>query len=72
MEHSLNKIEKCPLCGNEHHEKFLDSVDYSVSKEAFTIMECKGCGFRFTNPIPSEQEIGKYYKSDHYVYSFAS
>jgi 2-polyprenyl-3-methyl-5-hydroxy-6-metoxy-1,4-benzoquinol methylase len=33
----------------------------------FNIDQCGECGFRFTNPIPSENEIGKYYESDEYI-----
>lgn len=67
MEHNLNKIEKCPLCGGESFELFLESKDYSVSKEDFKIVECSTCSFRFTNPIPAENKIGQYYKSSHYI-----
>lgn len=43
------------------------SKDFSVSGEDFTIVTCQGCGFHFTNPVPDEATIGKYYKSENYV-----
>ena len=30
-------------------------------------MECASCGFRFTNPRPSSDEIGRYYESEEYT-----
>jgi len=41
--------------------------DHSVSKESFNIMVCDNCNFHFTNPRPSEDEIGKYYDSEEYI-----
>lgn len=38
-----------------------------VSQEMFTIVRCDNCGFHFTNPIPNEENIGKYYQSEAYV-----
>jgi SAM-dependent methyltransferase len=38
-----------------------------VSQQQFTLVDCGGCGFRFTNPAPSAEEIGPYYLSDDYI-----
>ena len=43
------------------------SKDHMITGEEFSIVECSSCGFWFTNPIPSEEKIGEYYKSDVYV-----
>lgn len=67
MEHKLNHIKNCPICGSENHKTWLESKDYSASKEDFKIVQCDDCGFKFTNPIPHENEIGAYYKSEHYI-----
>jgi len=64
---SLIQRNECPICAGAAFEPFLKARDHSVSKENFTIVTCSGCGFHFTNPIPSESEIGKYYKSEAYV-----
>lgn len=45
----------------------MDCPDYSVSRETFTIDVCGTCGFKFTNPRPAENEMGRYYESDDYV-----
>jgi len=31
------------------------------------VVQCEGCGFRFTNPRPDENEIGKYYQAEEYI-----
>ena len=38
-----------------------------ITKEDFRIVCCDNCGFHFTNPIPSIENIGDYYKGDVYV-----
>ena len=38
-----------------------------ITKEEFKIVNCDSCGFHFTNPIPTRENIGDYYKSDVYV-----
>lgn len=63
----MKQVEVCPICESKDQELFLNSFDYSVSKEPFSIVSCKSCGFHFTNPIPDELSIGSYYKSESYV-----
>lgn len=67
MEHQLRNIEKCPVCGGESQRAFLEATDHNVSNDQFKIVECGACSFRFTNPIPTEETIGEYYKSENYV-----
>ena len=67
MKHQLVNIEKCPICGGESHRNFVEAEDHNVSKDRFNIVECNDCSFRFTNPIPREDTIGDYYKSENYV-----
>ncbi len=42
-------------------------MDHTVSKQTFQIVKCKSCGLVFTNPIPPESEIAKYYQSEEYI-----
>ena len=60
MEHELEKILDCPICGVKSHKKHIEGRDHNVSGGVFTITECFGCGFRFTNPRPKEKNIYKY------------
>jgi 2-polyprenyl-3-methyl-5-hydroxy-6-metoxy-1,4-benzoquinol methylase len=63
----LKQITNCPICGAQEFVPFLTCKDYTVSQESFNIVSCKACNFKFTNPRPSDSEIGKYYKSETYV-----
>lgn len=57
----------CPVCQGTDFAEVLQAIDYTVSKTKFGIHHCKGCQHRFTNPVPSQEEIGPYYKSADYV-----
>lgn len=63
----LEDIKNCPVCNNTEFAIFTECKDYTVSKEIFKIVACKSCGFKFTNPRPSEDSIGPYYKSEEYI-----
>ena len=60
-------LDKCPLCSKENLVKKLVCIDHSTSNEIFTIVSCETCEFTFTNPIPKEENLGAYYKSDMYI-----
>jgi len=63
----MQNLTNCPLCGGASSKKILDCIDFTVSRETFTIVECEKCNFKYTNPRPDEKEIGKYYESEDYV-----
>ena len=60
-------IDKCLVCGSNQFEPFLKCKDYTVSQETFSIVSCKSCGFKFTNPRPDNSVLGNYYKAESYV-----
>lgn len=60
-------LAACPVCGSPDLHDKLRVQDKSVSQETFTIQQCAGCTFQFTNPRPDAAHIGKYYESDAYV-----
>ncbi|WP_187263435.1 class I SAM-dependent methyltransferase [Pontibacter beigongshangensis] len=64
---SYERLEQCPVCGKQEFKNFLVVTDNAVSKESFVIVECENCTFKFTNPRPSEESIGKYYESEEYI-----
>ena len=68
----MNTITTCPICHHESFNKVLEGIDHTVSKEVFSIVECNNCKFQFTNPIPSIDTIGSYYKAESYVSHTAS
>ncbi|TAH25870.1 MAG: class I SAM-dependent methyltransferase [Cytophagales bacterium] len=60
-------INNCPICGSSKIKKWLEVKDWSISKETFEIHQCDDCGFKFTNPIPTIEQIGEYYKAEEYI-----
>ena len=57
----------CPVCNSEKIHKVLQAKDYTVSHESFEIWQCDNCTLRFTQNVPAENVIGKYYQSTAYV-----
>ncbi len=57
----------CPICNSLAIAYVHDSIDYTVSKKKFSIWECHNCFVRFTQDVPSQQEIGPYYKAEAYI-----
>lgn len=57
----------CPCCYSENIAKALSAKDHTVSNEVFEIWHCNACTARFTQNIPAEDEIEKYYKSENYI-----
>jgi len=63
----MKELKKCPVCNGARFHKKLSCRDYSASKEFFDIVSCETCGFLFTNPVPEQNDIYKYYNSDSYI-----
>lgn len=63
----LETLKNCPICDNHSFSNYLNVEDYTVSHKEFTIQQCNSCYFLFTNPRPSEDEIGTFYQSEEYI-----
>lgn len=63
----IEELAACPVCGHAEFSPWLSTKDFSISQEEFQIVACKQCGFKFTNPRPTEDAIGKYYESSNYI-----
>ncbi|HCQ29793.1 MAG TPA: hypothetical protein DIU39_05865 [Flavobacteriales bacterium] len=63
----MEKLKNCPICTSEESRLFLQCKDYTVSQKVFDIVECSACGFKYTNPRPKPEELGKYYESEEYI-----
>lgn len=61
------KINKCPLCGKDQFESVMTCKDHYATGEPFEICRCRTCGFLFTQSVPAENEIGRYYESPDYI-----
>ena len=57
----------CPVCKSENIQPFFVAEDYTVSNAEFNIFQCKNCTHLFTQNIPAQNEIGKYYASENYI-----
>lgn len=64
---SLQVYSACPVCSSDAIRKVLVVKDQSVSQEIFEIWECSSCTARFTQKVPHENQISRYYKSDDYI-----
>ncbi len=63
----MEKLEKCPVCEASESSLFLQCIDYTVSEKTFDIVQCQSCGFKYTNPRPAPEQLGKYYESEEYI-----
>jgi len=59
--------ERCPLTGSSDIKKVFEVKDYTVSGKMFPVFESENVNYRFTNPVPSQEELPEYYKSEAYV-----
>ena len=57
----------CPVCENDTLPPYLRCSDHFLSKEVFIVHKCASCGFEFTQDVPDETVIGKYYESVDYI-----
>jgi 2-polyprenyl-3-methyl-5-hydroxy-6-metoxy-1,4-benzoquinol methylase len=64
---SLETLDNCPVCNSGKFTIYIETKDYSVSGEPFNIVSCNNCHFRFTNPRPRPEDLGKYYESADYI-----
>ncbi len=60
-------VSECPVCGETSFSPFLICTDHFVSGEKFTIKECDACGFKITENVEDEENIGRYYQSEEYI-----
>ena len=59
--------KQCPVCKSEAIAENFSATDHTVSQESFAIFHCNNCSLRFTQNIPGQHEIGKYYASEDYI-----
>ena len=63
----LIKETSCPVCDGRQLAELWTCQDRLTRRGAFTVCACGACGFRFTNPYPSQEDIHVFYESDDYV-----
>jgi len=57
----------CPVCNSDDLKEVFKVKDFTVSGEAFPIVECRACSLRFTQNIPNADSIASYYESSEYI-----
>jgi 2-polyprenyl-3-methyl-5-hydroxy-6-metoxy-1,4-benzoquinol methylase len=60
-------VQLCPVCDGKSFSPFLTCTDFFVSGEEFRIKKCNSCGFKITENIEDEENIGSYYQSEKYI-----
>ena len=63
----LLSFQTCPLCDSKKIAPFLTCRDTLTHRGEFTIASCGECGFRFTNPYPSAEDIHVFYDTPDYT-----
>ena len=56
----------CGLCGSKKTSLVFNTLDYSVSNEAFSIYSCKACGVLISSPSLSNKQLLNYYDKKKY------
>ena len=57
----------CPCCNSGKIAIALSAKDHTVSGETFQVWHCGNCTARFTQNVPDQAQINKYYKSEAYI-----
>jgi 2-polyprenyl-3-methyl-5-hydroxy-6-metoxy-1,4-benzoquinol methylase len=60
-------VEQCPVCGGQSFSPFLTCTDFFVTGEEFPIKSCNSCGFKITENLEDEENMGRYYQSENYI-----
>lgn len=63
----MTHYSHCPSCGNSSFAHVFTATDFSVTGEQFPVVECTNCGLLLTQDVPSENEISRYYRAEHYI-----
>jgi len=63
----MKTYTNCPICDEKKFSSFIQCKDNTGSTDSFNIDKCRGCYFAFTNPIPLQNNLGKYYESQDYI-----
>jgi len=62
----MKQINKSPINNNEL-KPYITCIDYTVSRETFSIFIDKESGLLVTTPRPEDKGLGKYYESEDYI-----
>lgn len=63
----MQEVLVCPICNNDKLKETLRVQDHFASQENFKLYKCSPCELLLTSPVPDENQIVTYYKSNSYV-----
>ncbi|HEX5170239.1 MAG TPA: class I SAM-dependent methyltransferase [Cyclobacteriaceae bacterium] len=61
------EITKCPICDNQSLQLLHQAKDYTATWQVFNILKCSNCELLITSPVPLENEIERFYRSESYI-----
>lgn len=64
------ETRSCPLCGETSKRTFLTTNVRSSSGEPFKVVACVACSLRYTDPLPTDEEINSLYEAEYYEYAY--
>src|SRR5215204_602583 len=60
----------CPLCGGTARRPFLSTNVRSSSGKRFRVVTCAACSLRFTDPLPTDEELNSLYEAEYYKFAY--
>ncbi len=64
------ETRSCPLCGETARRPFLSTNVHSSSGQRFKVVSCVSCSLRFTDPLPTDEELHTLYEDEYYAYAY--
>ncbi len=64
---ALETVIACPICNGKKFDSFYKCIDYTKSKEEFSLVKCTECNFLITSPRPNSNSLSQYYESENYI-----
>ena len=61
------KYTSCPICNAGCIREDIVVKDYTVSHNNFEIWACDNCDLKYTDNVPDQSAIGKFYQSSNYI-----
>lgn len=65
----MTETVACDLCGGTKSDRVLVGRDLWLKKPGeFQLVKCAGCGLRYLNPRPTQEELAAYYPATYYSF----
>jgi SAM-dependent methyltransferase len=64
------ETRSCPLCGEPSKRPFVSTNARSFSGERFRVVTCVACSLRYTDPLPTDEELNSLYEAEYYAFAY--